>query len=207
MGGYDPYSSSKGCAELVTAAYRSSFFGGAEGGSSEAAIASVRAGNVIGGGDWGKDRLIPDIARAVYESTSVVIRNPYAIRPWQHVLDPLHGYLLLAERLYTQGNEFAGAWNFGPNEGGAKPVGWIVEKLVEYWGGDLGVELSKEKNPHEANYLKLDSSKAVTRLGWQPLWDVETALRLIVDWYTAYGRNDNMYDVTKKQIKTYMESQ
>ncbi|RYY17500.1 MAG: CDP-glucose 4,6-dehydratase [Alphaproteobacteria bacterium] len=163
MGGYDPYSNSKGCAELVTSAYRRSFFG-----ESGTATASARAGNVIGGGDWAVDRLIPDILRAVVAGEPVVIRNPHSIRPWQHVLEPLSGYLVLAQSLWTDPTGAAEGWNFGPRDEDARPVQWIVEQLCELWGDGASWVRDERLQPHEANYLKLDISKARARLGWEP---------------------------------------
>lgn len=202
MGGHDPYSSSKGCAELITAAYRSSFFHS----SDSAAVATVRAGNVIGGGDWSVDRLIPDIMRSVADASTVTIRNPGATRPWQHVMDPLHGYLLLAEKLYLHGNAFAEGWNFGPSEGGVQSVGWIADTLSQYWGEGLQCEFGKESQLHEAQLLKLDSSKAMSRLDWSPLWDIEMSLQLVVDWYQAYYAQADLRKITEKQIGTYVNS-
>jgi CDP-glucose 4,6-dehydratase len=178
MGGYDPYSNSKGCSELVTSAYRRSFFQ-----QSGIALASARAGNVIGGGDWATDRLVPDILRAFEQSQPVVIRNPHATRPWQHVLEPLSGYLMLAERLYNDGEAFAEGWNFGPHEEDARPVQWIVEHMVETWGGGASWKLDGGEHPHEANYLKLDISKAKNKLAWQPRWNLAKALAQITDWH------------------------
>jgi CDP-glucose 4,6-dehydratase len=191
MGGHDPYSNSKGCSELVTNAYRKSFFSALDFGSKhQVALASARAGNVIGGGDYAKDRLIPDLLRAVQAGEKVKIRSPNAIRPWQHVLEPLSGYLLLAERLYTEGMAFAEGWNFGPNDDDAKPVEWIVQKFCELVPGSRGYEIDKNPQPHEAHYLKLDISKARSRLGWQPRWNLETALEKIVEWETIRVQSD-----------------
>lgn len=201
MGGYDPYSSSKGCAELVTAAYRQSFFDSAGEGST--AIASVRAGNVIGGGDWAEDRLIPDILRAITEHRPVLIRNPHAIRPWQHVLEPLAGYLLLAQKLYEDGMKYAEAWNFGPNEDDAKPVQFIVAQLTDLWGEGARWTLDDEDHPHEANYLKLDCSKAKMGLDWQPRWCLAQALEKIVAWHKAHQCGEDMRDLTLRQISDF----
>lgn len=204
MGGRDPYSSSKGCAELVTAAYRASFFSSKINGN-YVGIATARAGNVIGGGDWTKDRLIPDIMRAIIASRPVVIRNPHAIRPWQHVLEPLAGYLLLAERLWDFGSDFSEGWNFGPADQDVRPVQWIADRLVDQWGGRI--EYSKEvEQPHEANYLKLDSAKARARLGWSPRWDIHTALDYITNWYRGYQANTDMETVVLSQISQYLAS-
>lgn len=197
MGGHDPYSSSKGCAELVTAAYRSSYFN--EGG--RIALASARAGNVIGGGDWAEDRLVPDIFRAIAGGEAVCVRNPDATRPWQHVLEPLSGYLAVAERLYSDGAEFAEGWNFGPSDTDAKPVRWIVDRITRMWGSGARWTLDAVQGPHEAHYLKLDSSKARQRLGWAPAWTLETALQHTTDWYRASTEGGNsMRDLTIRQI-------
>ncbi len=212
MGGYDPYSSSKGCAELVTAAYRNSFFPA----DSQTAIATARAGNVIGGGDWSDDRLIPDILRAITNKQAIIIRNPHAIRPWQHVLDPLAGYLLLAEKLYQdsdldldknsdQGNQdFRSGWNFGGSDRDTQPVAWIVATMLELWG-DVGVswECDRIPQPHEANYLKLDCSKAKAHLGWEPQLDLTTALAWVVEWTKAWDQGKDMSEFTKQQILEY----
>lgn len=203
MGGYDPYSNSKGCAELVTAAYRASYFNPSDHAKHGVALASARAGNVIGGGDWAKDRLIPDIMAGFLESRSVVIRNPHAIRPWQHVLEPLRGYLMLAEHLWSEGPSFAEGWNFGPNDEDAKPVEWLVKRLAGAWGNGATWSLDGGCHPHEANYLKLDISKARSKLGWNPRWNLETSLQHIVDWFRAYNRGDNMRSMTLNQITQY----
>lgn len=202
MGGFDPYSSSKGCSELVTAAYRNSFF------SSEgsAAVASARAGNVIGGGDWALDRLIPDIMRSIIENRPVLIRSPHAIRPWQHVLEPLSGYLVLAEKLYSSGAEFAEGWNFGPGDDDTRTVQWIVDKLTQDWGEGASWVLDQGEHPHEAHYLKLDCSKARMRLNWQPRWKLDIALHHIIAWHRAHGEGRDMRDVTLKQIETYLNT-
>jgi len=204
MGGYDPYSNSKGCAELVASAYRNSFFHKHEYAKHGVALASVRAGNVIGGGDWAKDRLIPDILRSFEHDEAVVIRNPNAIRPWQHVLEPLSGYLLIAQRLYQDGAEFAEGWNFGPNENDAKPVQFIVEKMVEQWGSGARWQLDGSDHPHEANYLKLDCSKAKMRLNWQPRWDLVTTLGRIISWHQAWLAGDDMREYSLQEIRDYM---
>jgi len=178
MGGFDPYSSSKGCAELVTAAYRRSFFD-ADG----PALASARAGNVIGGGDWALDRIVPDCIRAFSSGETVVVRSPNATRPWQHVLEPLSGYLLLAERLCSDGAAAAQAWNFGPSEDDAKPVSTVVEALVNAWGNGAAWRLTDAPQPHEANYLKIDASRARQRLGWRPRLSFAQAISWTVQWY------------------------
>jgi CDP-glucose 4,6-dehydratase len=197
-GGHDPYSSSKGCAELVTDAFRASFFSSDE----SPRLASARAGNVIGGGDWAADRLIPDIMRAAEAGEPVLVRNPGAIRPWQHVLNPLHGYLLLAQMLWRS-ESFADGWNFGPADDDVRPVGWIAQRLVELWPEPLEWEQDEHEQPHEARYLKLDSSRARTRLGWTPRWDLDRALRAIVDWHVALRSGADMRAATIEQIEAF----
>jgi len=199
MGGHDPYSSSKGCAELVTASYRRSFFNTA----ASASLASARAGNVIGGGDWADDRLIPDILRAFEKSEAVVIRNPLSTRPWQHVLEPIAGYLVLAENLYIHGDVFAEAWNFGPKEEDCKPVSWILDKMVTRWGKGASWNLDTNTNPHEAGFLKLDCSKAGNRLKWQPKWTLDESLRLIIDWHQNYLSGHDVKKDCLKEINKY----
>ncbi|MDP3372047.1 MAG: CDP-glucose 4,6-dehydratase [Candidatus Paracaedibacteraceae bacterium] len=206
MGGFDPYSNSKGCAELVASAYRNSFFNPAKYSEHKVALASVRAGNVIGGGDWAADRLIPDILRAISDNKPVVIRSPHAIRPWQHVLEPLSGYLLLAEKLYEQGIAYAEGWNFGPNDEDAKPVQWIVERLTQQWGEGASWVLDGGDHPHEAHYLKLDCSKAKMRLDWQPRWHLEDALGAIIEWHRAHRDGKDMHELTLRQIGKYNDS-
>ena len=207
MGGRDPYSSSKGCAELVTEAYRSSFFAPQQDLAQPAAISSVRAGNVIGGGDWASDRLIPDIIRAIQAQQPVPIRNPHATRPWQHVLEPLSGYMLLAERLWQDGAAYAEGWNFGPNDEDVKPVSWIVDYLTQRWGEGATWQLDAGDHPHEANYLKLDCSKAKARLGWHPRLSLETALEWIVEFYQAYSHQQDVAKVVEAQIIRYQALQ
>lgn len=206
MGGYDPYSNSKGCAELVTAAYRNSYFHPEKYATHGVAIASGRAGNVIGGGDWAEDRLIPDIMRAITQGKSVNIRNPHAIRPWQHVLEPLSGYLVLAQKLYEEGVAYAEGWNFGPNDNDAKPVQWIVEKLTNAWGEGASWNIDEGDHPHEANYLKLDCSKAKMRLDWYPRWSLDEALAAIIDWHRACRDGYDMRNQTLLQIDAYNQS-
>lgn len=205
MGGYDPYSNSKGCVELVTAAYRNSYFHPERYLQHGVALASVRAGNVIGGGDWADDRLIPDIMRAITQGKSVNIRSPQAIRPWQHVLEPLSGYLVLARKLYEEGPGYAEGWNFGPNDDDARPVKWIVESLTKTWGQGASWLLDSDNHPHEAHYLKLDCSKAKARLGWQPRWHLEEALGAIIDWHRAYREGRDMRELTLRQIRAYAD--
>lgn len=205
MGGYDPYSSSKGCAELVTAAYRNSFFHPKNYDEHGVGIATARAGNVIGGGDWASDRLVPDILKSLMAGKDILIRNPQAIRPWQHVLEPLDGYLTLAENLYCDGVTFSGGWNFGPNESDIKSVSWIVEKLISLWGSNVSWLKETSLQAHEANYLKLDCSKAFSKLNWQPKLDLNTALAWAIDWTKAFYSNGNMRQVTEAQIHHFME--
>ena len=202
MGGYDPYSSSKGCAELVTAAYRNSYFPSTFSNQQSTALASARAGNVIGGGDWAADRLIPDIMRAIVQGKPVQIRNPHATRPWQHVLEPLSGYLVLAERLYTEGLQFAEAWNFGPGDEDARPVRWIIERLAELQQ-DVKWQCDETLQPHEAHYLKLDSSKAKSRLDWQARWRLQAALQKTMEWHQAWRHGEDMHALTLSKIAQY----
>lgn len=197
MGGHDPYSNSKGCSELVTSAYRRSFFQAAG-----IALASARAGNVIGGGDWAADRLVPDILRALEQRQPVTIRNPHSTRPWQHVLEPLSGYLVLAEQLFA-GRDVAEGWNFGPNDEDARPVNWIVEQMVDCWGEGGNWQLDGGHHPHEAHYLKLDISKARARLGWKPRWSLATALEQIVEWHRAWLDKQDVRALCLKQIERY----
>jgi CDP-glucose 4,6-dehydratase len=199
LGGSDPYSSSKACAELVTAAYSRSFFSAAEG---VPRVASARAGNVIGGGDWGEDRLIGDIVRAVQANEVVRLRNPEAVRPWQHVLNPLSGYLRLAEELWRS-PAAAQAWNFGPREGDARTVRWIVERLEALWGGAFAWELDGRENPAEAGHLELDSGKAERSLGWRAQWDLAEALERIVAWHEAERRGEDMRQASLAQIEQF----
>jgi len=199
MGGYDPYSNSKGCAELVTSAYRRSFFNG----DGKTAIASGRAGNVIGGGDWATDRLIPDILRAVEQGQAVLIRNPLAIRPWQHVLEPLSGYLTLCQALWHDPKAAADAWNFGPRDEDAKPVQWIVERMCESWGDGADWTRDESVQPHEAHYLKLDISKARAGLRWSPRWSLGEALESIVAWHRAWRSGADMHDYCQSELERF----
>ena len=196
MGGHDPYSSSKGAAELVISAYRRSFF------ETGARIASVRAGNVIGGGDWATDRLIPDIVRAMISGERPLIRNPDSVRPWQHVMEALSGYLLIAERLLEERREFANAWNFGPSEDDAKPVAWIADRMLEMWGAE-GWDRPAGEQPHEAKLLKLDCSKARAALGWRPRLSLEKALEKVVDWHKSVADGDDAREVSLRQLREY----
>ena len=198
MGGYDPYSSSKGCAELVTSSYRRSFLQ-----EQGVGLASVRAGNVIGGGDWADDRLIPDILRSFEKNEPVVIRNPKATRPWQHVLEPLSGYLVLAQKMYRDQNKYAEGWNFGPNEQDVKSVDWILNQMIGKWPNSSW-ELDSSSNPHEANFLQLDISKAESKLGWMPIWELRHTLEKIIDWHLAWINKEDMQAVCLSDIKEYM---
>ena len=207
LGGFDPYSSSKACSELVSTAYRNSFFNPEYYNDHGVSIATARAGNVIGGGDWAGNRLIPDFIKAIVCKKPVTIRSPHAVRPWQHVLDPLCGYLTLIKKLYIDGPEFVGAWNFGPDDIDAKNVKYIIESMCRFWGG--GAEYIVDANYlslHEANYLKLDCSKAKALLGWQPKWNLEQAIKSIVDWNKAYLTDDSALEITLIQIKDYLNS-
>lgn len=203
MGGYDPYSNSKGCSELVVSSYRSSYFNPATYAKHGVALATGRAGNVIGGGDWAADRLIPDMLKAVEAGRPVVIRNPHAIRPWQHVLEPLHGYLLLAEKLYEKGTDLAEGWNFGPNDEDAKPVDWIAGEMTSQWGDGASWVLDGQEHPHEAHFLKLDCSKAKSRLGWCPRWNIGQAIENIIDWHREYLNGGSMRAMSMNQIDIY----
>lgn len=201
MGGYDPYSSSKGCAELVTSAYRKSFFSGTK--LNITNIATARAGNVIGGGDWSEDRLIPDAIKAFNANEVLLIRNPMSTRPWQHVLEPLSGYLILAQKLYDEGSSYASAWNFGPRDEDSRQVSEVLELLINQWGNSASWTSKNFNEPHEANLLKLDCSKALTYLGWTPKWSLETAIQKIVQWQNAYHGQENMREVSLAQINQY----
>ena len=200
MGGIDPYSSSKGCAELVTSAYRQSFFEPAG-----IALASARAGNVIGGGDWAADRLIPDFFRAMDAGEALNIRSPKAVRPWQHVLEPLSGYLMLAEQLYSNGSSFAEGWNFGPSDDDSRTVSWIVERMAEM-RKDINWQCDEAPHLHEANLLILDSSKARRKLNWQPLWRLQTALQKTLEWHEAWRNAEDMRAVSLAQINDYQST-
>jgi CDP-glucose 4,6-dehydratase len=206
MGGFDPYSNSKGCAELVTSEYRSSFFNSDTYEQHGVAIATARAGNVIGGGDWAQDRLIPDILAAFEQNREVAVRNPHAIRPWQHVMEPLRGYISLAEHLYDNGSSFSEGWNFGPNDEDTKPVSWVVEKMSELWGNDAKWQIDNLEHPHEAHYLKLDISKARARLNWCPSLRLQDALALTVNWAKLRIDGADMRQVTLAQLQAYQET-
>lgn len=204
MGGYDPYSSSKACAEIATAAWRRSFF---ENGGHPAKVATVRAGNVIGGGDWSEDRLIPDAIRAINSKSTLSIRNPGAVRPWQHVLDPINGYLMLAERLYKNDKDISPAFNFGPSEDDSVSVETVLNQFKSHWGDDFSWKIeSSSTQPHEAGLLKLDSSRAKRQLGWKPRWNLSQALEQTATWYKSALRTDqNMRDVSIHQIETFID--
>ncbi len=203
MGGYDPYSNSKGCAELVTAAYRQSYFSAP---NSSNKIASARAGNVIGGGDWSEDRLIPDAIKAFEANKPLLIRNPIATRPWQHVLEPLSGYLILAQALFEQGSAFTSGWNFGPCDEDNRAVQEVVELVISNWGDGACWEKEGLEQPHEASLLKLDCTKARTQLGWIPKWSLETAIQKIVQWQKAFQAKENMQEVSLAQINHYLNA-
>jgi CDP-glucose 4,6-dehydratase len=203
MGGHDPYSSSKGCAELITPAYIRSFFSEEDTQNSAVRVASTRAGNVIGGGDWAQDRLIPDIIKSIIDRKPVLIRAPYAIRPWQHVLEPLRGYLILAENLWNYGQKFVGGWNFGSSDQDAQPVHRIADTITKLWGQYASWESDTQPHPHEATYLKLDCSKARALLKWAPQLNLQQSLEWIVEWYLAYAKGADMRSVTHRQIRHY----
>jgi CDP-glucose 4,6-dehydratase len=206
MGGYDPYSNSKACAELVTSGYRSSFFNPEKYEQHGVALASARAGNVIGGGDWAEDRLIPDMLRAIAAGRPVQIRSPHAIRPWQHVLEPLSGYLTLAEHLHSHGAAYAEGFNFGPHDSDARPVEWIISRLCASWGDGAAWQLDGAPQPHEATYLKLDCAKARARLGWQPRWQLAHTIDQIVAWHRAHAAGADMRALTLAQIAAYQSA-
>lgn len=203
MGGHDPYSNSKGCAELVTSAYRNSFFSPQK---SQNAVASARAGNVIGGGDWSLDRLIPDAIKAFEAGESLMIRNPLATRPWQHVLEPLSGYLILCQALYQDGYSFASGWNFGPQDDDTRSVQEVIDLMISQWNGAARWEKEGSEQPHEAQLLKLDCSKARQKLGWVPKWDLPRAIENIVEWQKSFQSNSNMQEISLAQINRYTNS-
>ena len=213
MGGRDPYSNSKSCSELVTMAYRNSYFTPSshdhqQSSTEGVAVATARAGNVIGGGDWAANRLVPDILQAIEQNQSVIIRNPHATRPWQHVLEPLSGYLTLAQYLHTKGQSYAEGWNFGPQYKDARPVHWIADKLVSSWGeGQSSIWLQDDADhPHEASQLKLDIAKAEARLNWQPRWQLETALHHVTSWHKAWLADEDMNKMSEAQIQQYSKA-
>jgi CDP-glucose 4,6-dehydratase len=205
LGGYDPYSNSKACSELITAAYRDSYFNAKNQQQPAVAVASARAGNVLGGGDWAIDRLMPDLMQACLNGRPLCIRNPYALRPWQHVLEPLSGYLLLAQKMYDFPLEYAESWNFGPNEDEIKPVNWVVDYVLKLWKSTVEWTLDQSQQPHEALYLRLDCAKAKARLNWRPRWNLETGLEKTVLWYKALQHQKNMSAVTRGQIDAFMQ--
>jgi CDP-glucose 4,6-dehydratase len=205
MGGYDPYSSSKGAAELLISSYRNSYFKGSDNNEREIGLASARAGNVIGGGDWAQDRLIPDIINSIVKKKKILIRNPHAIRPWQHVLEPVFGYLRLAECLSLGPSEYSEGWNFGPNQDDARSVKWIVEKFLDIWGLENGWELEKNLSPHEAHYLKLDCSKSAERLKCLPLLSLEESLEMVSAWHKNFILGADMKEYCFQEIQTFMK--
>lgn len=198
MGGYDPYSSSKGCSELLTSAFRRSY---------NMPLASARAGNVIGGGDWADDRIVPDALRAWSNGDILTVRYPEAIRPWQHVLEPLSGYLTLAEQVYKNPKQYSDSYNFGPSENDAKPVRYILDYMKEHWGSDANWKADEGNHPHEAHYLKLDISKAKTYLNWHPRWSLHQALNATIEWHKAWLDKQNMREITLTQINRYMNGE
>lgn len=203
LGGHDPYSNSKACAELVTSAFRNSYCH-SKTQKFNCGIASVRAGNVIGGGDWAEDRLIPDVIRGIFNQTAIVLRYPEALRPWQHVLEPLMGYLQVAEKLFREPEKYAEAWNFGPNEQDVRSVGWVVNHLLKLWDEKLSWQQDPNITLHEASLLKLESAKAKKELNWHPRWNLEKALEKTMDWYRSYHAGHDMYEKTLSQIHHYI---
>jgi CDP-glucose 4,6-dehydratase len=203
LGGHDPYSSSKACAELVTSAYRSSYFTGKD--EDHPVIATARGGNAIGGGDWAEDRLIPDLITGFVDGTTVAIRNPTAVRPWQHVLELLSGYLLLAERLAEEGVAYAGGWNFGPNAAEARPVSWVVERIRSVWADGAEWQMDAVEHPHETNFLSLDTTKASDLLDWKPRLRLGTAIEWTVDWYRSHAAGEDPRSLCERQFEMYEE--
>jgi len=203
MGGFDPYSSSKGCTELAVSSYRRSFFNVSDYAKHGVGLATVRAGNVIGGGDWAEARLIPDLIRSFTKNETAMIRNPNAHRPWQYILDVLTGYLILAQKLYESGSHFSDAWNFGPNDENVKSVSWIADKMTQLWGEKAKYSVNQDTLLHEANCLKLDSNKSRTILGWEPKSSIEDVLENTINWYQAFFQQKNMKQFTERQIATY----
>jgi CDP-glucose 4,6-dehydratase len=199
LGGFDPYSNSKACAELAVSSYRNSFF--ADG---KCLIATARAGNVIGGGDWSEDRLLPDVFRSLIFGENLLIRNPNSVRPWQHTLEPLNGYMLLAEKLFAGNKDFANAWNFGPEDEDAQPVGFILDEIKQIWDEKISWQIADGEHPHETNLLKLDSSKSKNELGWKPKLSLPEALKLTSDWYKSFKNKENLIETTQKQIEFYI---
>lgn len=205
LGGIDPYSCSKSCAELATSAYCKSFFDCHKQGGDRVFVATARAGNVIGGGDWAEDRLIPDLMRTVMSGKPVLLRNPHAVRPWQHVLEPLEGYLMLAEKLWEGKGEFCGAWNFGPDEENAVTVEALALRIKERWGNEVHWVFDPAEHPHESRFLKLDSSMARGKLKWRPRLNLSQTIELLVEWYQCYQQKDDMKKVTLNQIECYQQ--
>jgi CDP-glucose 4,6-dehydratase len=205
LGGYDPYSNSKACSELVTAAFRSSYFNPDTYTKHGIGVATARAGNAIGGGDWATDRIVPDSIKAILTGTPVLVRNPKMIRPWQHVLEPLSGYLCLAEKLCNEGPKYAEGWNFGPGEYDCRTVEYLVKTLCAMWGSRATFSTGKAKGPHEARLLKLDCSKARARLGWRPRWNLEKALATTVSWYKEYAQRSDAREICFNQIDEFEE--
>ena len=207
MGGYDPYSASKGAAELITASMRQSFFPPQDYARHGVAIATARAGNVIGGGDWAHHRLLPDLIRSLLAGESCVIRHPQAVRPWQHVLEPLSGYVMLAQALWRDGPAYNGGWNFGPQDDSARPVAWIADRLVQLWPQAQPWTRASQPGPHENLYLKLDISQARARLGWSPVWSLDTTLERLVDWYSAYAQGQDLAAISRAQLVQFCQDQ
>ena len=206
LGGHDPYSCSKAASELLTQAYRRSFFTPGRCDGHGKAIATARAGNVIGGGDWGTDRILPDCIRALEKNEPIFLRNPHAVRPWQHVLEPLSGYLLLASKMIETPEKFCEAWNFGPDEKSAITAKKLTEWIIRYWGHGESKNHPNTDAPHEADTLRLNITKSKTLLGWQPLWDIEKAVSATVKWYKQYQKTKNMYRFCEQQIESYMNT-
>lgn len=201
LGGYDPYSSSKACAELITQAYSYSYLK-----NKGVNIATARAGNVIGGGDWGKDRLVPDIVNACIKQQTISLRYPNALRPWQHVLEPLHAYLTLAKQLFESPPSFTQAWNFGPNEEQGRTVSWLTDTIIRYWGSGIKWTQNCSEPKYETNFLRLSSAKANRSLGWNPQWNIETAIAKTVEWYKSYLKEGNMQEITLAQIAEFQKT-
>lgn len=206
LGGYDPYSNSKACSELVTAAYRNSYFSAAEYKQHKIAVATARAGNVIGGGDWASDRLVPDCMRALLRGETIKVRNPNAVRPWQHVLESLNGYLCLAQKLYGDGSQYAEAWNFGPDDKDCRTVEFLVKELCKQWGERAQYSIIDSDGPHEAGYLKLDCSKALIALKWKPKWNLQKAIENTIEWFKVYKEKGNVVECCLKQIEQFERS-
>lgn len=204
LGGYDPYSNSKACSEMVTSSYRNSFFNARDYNIHGVGLATARAGNVIGGGDWAIDRLIPDCVRSLLNGEKTTIRSPKAIRPWQYVLEPLSGYLVLAQKLYEYGCKYDEGWNFGPNDDDVKPVEWIVKKMCDLWGQNTGYQIYEGAQLHEASYLKLDCSKAKNELHWFPKWNLEYSIHKVIEWTKSYKDGEDLRKVCFKQIEEYL---